>query len=95
MQVSQMFMPLAQAGLVKPEKVIEFMLDNAGVENPRSWLAPQVMQLPPEAVALAAEQFGIPGEAMVEAATAAVEAMEEEQAEQAALAGPESDPSEG
>jgi hypothetical protein len=93
MQISQMFMPLAEAGLVKPEKVIEFMLDNAGVENPRSWLAPQVQQLPPEAVALAAEQFGIPGEVMVEASMAAVEAMEEEQAEQAALAGPDADPS--
>jgi hypothetical protein len=84
LQISQMFMPLAQAGLVKPEKVVEYMLDNSGVENPRSWLQPQAVQLPPEAVALAAEQFGIPGEQMVDASMAAVEAMQEEQAAQAA-----------
>jgi hypothetical protein len=96
MQISQMFMPLAQAGLVKPEKVIEFMLDNAGVENPRTWLAPQVQQLDPEAVALAAEtQFGIPGQAMVEASMMAMEAMQEEESEQAASQPGEDVPSEG
>jgi hypothetical protein len=84
-QIMQMFMPLAEMGFVKPEKVVEYALDNVGVENPRSWLAPQAITLSPEAVMLAAEQLGIPGEMMVEAAIAATEAMEEEQAEAGAL----------
>ena len=88
MQISQMFLPLAQAGIVKMEKVVEFMADNAGIENPRSWLAPQVEQLPPEAVMLAAEQLGIPGEVMLETTRAAMEAMQEQQQEEAALEGP-------
>jgi hypothetical protein len=84
-QIMQMFMPLAEAGLVKPEKVVEYALDNVGVENPRSWLAPQAITLSPEAVMLAAEALGIPGQEMVDAALAATEAMEEEQAETGAL----------